>query len=56
MSDIREKDAAAPRKINQADIARRAEVSISTVSRALSGAPGTRPEGPWKTSECYNVP
>ncbi|MAQ83993.1 MAG: LacI family transcriptional regulator [Maritimibacter sp.] len=44
MSDIREKDAAAPRKINQADIARRAEVSISTVSRALSGAPGTRPE------------
>lgn len=34
----------APRKINQADIARRADVSISTVSRALSGAAGTRPE------------
>lgn len=35
---------ATARKINQSDIARRAEVSISTVSRALSGAPGTRPE------------
>lgn len=34
----------ASRKINQADIARRAAVSISTVSRALSGATGTRPE------------
>ncbi|WP_425051603.1 LacI family DNA-binding transcriptional regulator [Psychromarinibacter sp. S121] len=44
MSESRAKTAAAPRKINQADIARRAEVSISTVSRALSGAPGTRPE------------